>query len=319
MPRKPRIEFQGALYHVIARGNHRQNIFFDDNDRNRYLSTIEKSKSKFNFSIYVFVLMSNHVHLLIETSTIPLSKIMQSLHTSYTQYFNLKHNKSGHLFQGRYKAILCQKDSYLLQLVRYIHQNPIRAKIVESPDDYQWSSHHAYTRRMRYPFIDFLFVLSMFDTTLTRAWQCYEQFIHETDEELSSSANDLILGDEAFINEIKQNYSQETPVDKTFSHPLSLMDIIDTVAKVLDIKRELISGSSKNHPSSLARGIVSHIAIDYAYIPLKDVAVSLNRDPSSVSRICHKIRLSKAEDMVTQKLIESILKCIVVPDSEIRA
>lgn len=146
MPRKPRIEFQGALYHVIARGNHRQNIFFDDNDRNRYLSTIEKSKSKFNFSIYAFVLMSNHVHLLIETSTIPLSKIMQSLHTSYTQYFNLKHNKSGHLFQGRYKAILCQKDSYLLQLVRYIHQNPIRAKIVESPDDYQWSSHHAYTQ-----------------------------------------------------------------------------------------------------------------------------------------------------------------------------
>ncbi len=129
--------------------------------------------------------MSNHTHLLIETSTKPLSKIIHSLHTSYTQYFNLKHKKSGHLFQGRYKAILCQKDSYLLQLVRYIHQNPLRAKIVEHLEDYKWSSHQIYIGNRIYHFIDDLFVLSLFDSEISKARQMYLQFVYEIDKDLS--------------------------------------------------------------------------------------------------------------------------------------
>lgn len=310
MPRKPRIEFPGALYHVVARGNHRQDIFFSNSDRYRYISTLELCKYKYKFSIYAFILMSNHVHLLIETSDIPLSKIMQSLHTSYTQYFNLKHNRSGHLFQGRYKAILCQKDSYLLQIVRYIHQNPLRAGIVTKLEDYQWSSHQTYIGNRIYHFIDDLFVLSLFDSKITKARQRYLQFVYEIDEDLSSRLYQPILGDDAFINEIQRKYKAEAPIEKETSLSMPLSQIAETVAKILNIELKLVTITSKDRRSSLARGIISHIAIDSFNVPLKDVADYLHRDPSSVSRICHKIRLSKDKDTEIQNIIESVLKTI---------
>ena len=269
-----------------------------------------RSKDKYKFSIYAFILMSNHVHLLIETSDTPLSKIMQSLHTSYTQYFNLKHNKSGHLFQGRYKAILCQKDSYLLQIVRYIHQNPLRAGIVTKLEDYQWSSHQAYIGNRIYHFIDDLFVLSLFDSKISRARQRYLQFVYESDADLSYRLYQPILGNDAFIDEIQNKYKAEPSIEKETSLSMPLSQIAETIAKTLNIELKLITIASKDRRSSLARGIISHIAIDFFNIQLKDVADYLHRDPSSVSRICHKIRLSKDKDTETQDIIESVLKSI---------
>ena len=119
MARKPRVEFVGAFYHVIVRGNQRQNIFRDDKDRVFYLERIEHYRQRYSFSVYTYVLMSNHVHLLVETQRVMLSKIMQGIQFSYTQQYNRRHRTVGHLFQGRYKAILCDRDAYLLELVRY--------------------------------------------------------------------------------------------------------------------------------------------------------------------------------------------------------
>jgi len=144
MPRKPRIEFPGALYHVYSRGNQKQKIFLDESDFSLFIKRLAEYKKEYGFMIYAYVLMDNHFHLLIETRDIGLSKIMQGLIQSYTQYFNLKYKKVGHLFQGRYKAILCQKDEYLLELIRYLHLNPVRAGLAESPDEYQWSGHADY-------------------------------------------------------------------------------------------------------------------------------------------------------------------------------
>ena len=135
MARKPRIHFPGALYHVITRGNRRQGIFLDEKDLQRFLTYLSDCKNRFPFRLYAYALMKNHLHLLIEVEENPLSRIMQSLLFGYARYFNRRYGEVGHLFQGRYKAILCDKDAYLLELVRYIHLNPVRAKIVREPEE----------------------------------------------------------------------------------------------------------------------------------------------------------------------------------------
>jgi REP element-mobilizing transposase RayT len=125
MARKPRIHFPGALYHVITRGNRRQGIFQDEKDLEQFLTYLSNCKNRFPFCLYAYALMQNHLHFLIEVGEIPLSRIMQSLLFGYAHYFNRRYREVGHLFQGRYKAILCDKDAYLLELVRYIHLNPL--------------------------------------------------------------------------------------------------------------------------------------------------------------------------------------------------
>ncbi len=125
MVRKPRIEYEGAFYHVIIRGNQRKKIFVDGDDFLRYLEILKKYKKRYNYSLFSYIFMSNHVHLLIMTHETPLSKIVQGINQSYTMYFNRKYHKMGHLFQGRYKAILCDWDGYLLSLLKYIHCNPL--------------------------------------------------------------------------------------------------------------------------------------------------------------------------------------------------
>jgi putative transposase len=141
MARRPRLFAPGILYHVIVRGNYRQKTFLNGRDYEPYLERLVRYRKRFGVTVYAYCLMSNHVHLLLETGSEPLSKFMQGLQQSYTQYFDRKHHKVGHLFQCRYKAIVCEKDEYLLTLVRYIHLNPIRAKLVQRLADYPYSGH----------------------------------------------------------------------------------------------------------------------------------------------------------------------------------
>ncbi|HWR45763.1 transposase [Sporomusa sp.] len=143
MARKPRIHYEKAIYHVIARGNNKDNIFLDIEDKYKYLDLLDKYKQKYNFELYAYVLMDNHIHLLICVSEIPLAKIMQGVQQTYTLHFNRKYQHVGHVFQQRYKAFLCNNDSYLLTLVCYIHQNPCRANL-PAKIGYTWSSHRDY-------------------------------------------------------------------------------------------------------------------------------------------------------------------------------
>ena len=139
MARKPRLFAPGILYHVIVRGNQRQKTFFKDSDYAVYLEKLGRYRLKYNVTIYAYCLMPNHVHLLLECGLTPLAKFMQGVQQTYTQYFNRSHRKVGHLFQGRYRAILCQKDAYLLELVRYIHLNPVRSKLVRNAERYGYA------------------------------------------------------------------------------------------------------------------------------------------------------------------------------------
>ncbi|MBI2361216.1 MAG: transposase, partial [Deltaproteobacteria bacterium] len=147
MARPVRIEFPGAVYHVITRGNNRQAIFRDDHDRARYLEKLRFYCEQKRVELLCYCLLSNHIHLLLETPQGNLSKLMQPFQTSYTVYFNRRHRCTGHLFEQRYKALLVDKDNYLLQVSRYIHLNPVGAGIVRRPQEYRWSSYAAYAGR----------------------------------------------------------------------------------------------------------------------------------------------------------------------------
>jgi REP element-mobilizing transposase RayT len=144
MARKPRLEVEGGLYHVITRGVDRRDIFHSAEDHQKFLALLGVQKDKLPFYLYAYCLMTNHIHLLIERRTDDIGRIMHRVLTGYTQYYNRKYRRSGHVLQGRHKAILCQSDPYLAELVRYIHLNPIRAKMVERVEEYPYSSHRAY-------------------------------------------------------------------------------------------------------------------------------------------------------------------------------
>jgi REP element-mobilizing transposase RayT len=143
MARPLRIEFPGALYHVTARGNARQDIFLNDEDRQQFLKILERVVSRFHLLLHAYCLMDNHSHLVVETPEANLSKAMRQLNGVYTQAFNRRHDRVGHVLQGRFKAIVVDRDSYLLELCRYVVLNPVRAKTTRKPDTYPWSSYRA--------------------------------------------------------------------------------------------------------------------------------------------------------------------------------
>lgn len=147
MSRKARAEVAGGLYHVITRGNNRRQIFNAPADYEKFLSLLAVQKSKLPFFLYAYCLMTNHVHLLIERQADTVGRIMHRVLTGYSQYYNGRYRRVGHLLQGRHKSILCQSDRYLSELVRYIHLNPVRAGMVKRPEQYNYSGHRAYLGR----------------------------------------------------------------------------------------------------------------------------------------------------------------------------
>jgi REP element-mobilizing transposase RayT len=151
MSRAWRIEYEGALYHLLSRGNDGSTIFVDDKDRGRFLDAVGEMSERFNIDIFAYVLMDNHYHLLVRTRRANLKKAMHWFGTTYTQRFNRRHFRSGHLFQGRYKSIIIENDAYLLQLSYYIHRNPLRAGIVKRLAGYRWSSYKVYAYGRKAP------------------------------------------------------------------------------------------------------------------------------------------------------------------------
>lgn len=182
MPRKSRIDAPGALHHIIVRGIDRTEIFRNDNDRNDFLNRMGKLLIETKIICYAWALLPNHFHLLVKTGCFPVAVLMRRLLTGYAVSFNRRHNRVGHLFQNRYKSILCQEDAYFLELVRYIHLNPIRAKIVddmESHDNYLYSGHSAVMGKFERQWQDIDGVLELFSNKTGSARRIYREFIEE--------------------------------------------------------------------------------------------------------------------------------------------
>ena len=203
MARPLRIEYEGALYHVTARGNERGKIFFSRADYLKFLEYLAAARTKYDFIVHCYVLMTNHYHLLIETPHKNLSKIMHHLNSAYTTYINIKKKRSGHLFQGRYKSILVDKDSYLLELSRYMHLNPVRAKMSARPGEYPHSSYGAYIAGSD-EIVATEPLLSLLSKDISDARVKYKAFVESAvGEKIESPINNLyggmILGSPAFI------------------------------------------------------------------------------------------------------------------------
>lgn len=203
MARPLRLEFVGALYHVTSRGDRREDIFEDDNDRETFLAILGDTCRDYNWVCHAYCLMSNHYHLLIETPDANLSKGMRQLNGVYTQKFNRAHSRVGHVFQGRYKAILVDKNNYLLEVARYIVLNPVRAQMVRSIRDWRWSSYRATAGLVAaQEWLDIHWLLAAFGRQKSKAIDSYKLFVAEGKDQPSpwrQLKNQIFLGDDTFV------------------------------------------------------------------------------------------------------------------------
>jgi len=290
MARRPRVFASGLLYHVIVRGNQRRKTFRSDDDYKAYLDRLEKYRAKFHVRIYAYCLMPNHVHLLLETGSTPLAKFMQGLQQSYTQYFNRSYRKVGHLFQGRYKAIICDKDKYLLALVRYIHLNPVRARLAKRPERYPHSGHRSYLLMNETPKI----IEAGPILKLLGGKKGYENFVLEG---MSESHNDeyYAVEDQRFLGE--EGFGEEISRDAGFKEERKPQESIETVfkeiARQLETTPELLRGKDRRWDISKkrAQGVASLVR-EHGY-GVSEVAKFLRRDQAHISTMLSRLSASE--------------------------
>ncbi|MGI6307679.1 MAG: transposase [Dethiobacteria bacterium] len=182
MPRKPREKSSTGIYHVMVRGIDGQDIFHDNKDKQKYISIMSKYKDICQYELYGYCLMSNHVHLLIKECEQTVSQVMRRIGTSYVYWHNVKYERSGHLFQGRFKSESVEDDKYLLVALRYIHQNPIKAGLVEALADYRWSSYSEYINQKN-TLTDINFVLSILNPDQSKAVEIFKEFTAQDNED----------------------------------------------------------------------------------------------------------------------------------------
>jgi REP element-mobilizing transposase RayT len=286
MARKPRVHFPGALYHVIARGNQRQAIFIDDTDRRRYLDLLQESQLRFNYSLYAYVLMGNHVHHLIQIDQTPLAKVMQNILFRYTRYWNAKYEKVGHLFQGRYKAILCDKDSYLLELIRYLHLNPVRSKLVNDPDRYPWSSHRAYLEGTGRKWLALDKVLPLFAKTQARAVTAYRRFVRDAlqaghRDDLYEVVEQTFLGDEQFVESVEGKISA-SELNRVVE--LNWEEVKEAVCNYFNISPLVVMQRGHGRKNAKAKRIMAWIGREVGGFTNQETARLLRQDAAALSR-----------------------------------
>jgi len=278
MTRPLRIEFNGALYHITARGNARQAIFLNGEDFADFLRTLNSVVKRYHFLLHAYCLMGNHYHLLVETPEGNLSRGMRQLNGLYAQRFNQKHQRVGHLLQGRYQAILVDKENYLLELCRYIVLNPVRAGIVKEPKDYRWSSYLATAGDTKIPGLFADWILSQFHKEKKKASTQYQSFVRSGIKKVSplkEVKGQLYLGKETFMDQIgyflqDKEKSKEIPRKQRYITRLSLGEVLKFQNK-----------NQRDHAISIAY-------LQYAYT-LKEIAEYLGVHYSTVSRAVNRI------------------------------
>ncbi len=290
MARKPRIHYPGAVYHVILRGNGKQNIFFEEQDRYRFYLLLQEGIERYRHLVHAFCLMTNHIHLVVQVADIPLSRIMQNLSFRYTRWANWRHDRSGHLFQGRYKSVLVDGDSYLLELVRYVHLNPVRARMVTAPEEYPWTSHRAYCGREVIPWLTTEPTLSMFSAKRASALRAYVAFIRDglaggrrPEFHGEGVADSRVYGDDAFVarmtGEREENFGK-----------VSVEEIISAVCGRYSLPPEDLARPGKERTAAQARSMAAWIVQDLPSVTLRELAERTGRDVSSLSAAARRMR-----------------------------
>ena len=309
MARKPRVHYPSALYHVILRGNAGQSVFFNDKDRYHFYSLLQEGVEQYNHRIHAFCLMKNHIHLAVQVENIPLSRIFQNVCFRYTRWINRRQGRTGHLFQGRYKAILVDADSYLLELIRYIHLNPVRSGIVKEPKSYLWSGHRTYLGIEKTSWLATDWVLSQFSQRLDHARKAYEKFINDgigigrQQEYYSGSTIDhRILGDDKFIDKVLGNHRMRLKQNK------DLNEIVLKVCNRFAIKEKDLSASGKDHKLSKIRGIVAWVVLESGNSTLSELSKLIKRDATTLSSAAKRIQILSNSDRKLAHLIAELLE-----------
>ncbi len=307
MARPLRLEYPGAVYHVIARGNERRAVFREDTDRELYLERLEHYQKRFGFRVYAYCLMTNHIHLALETGKVPLSRIMLGLQGSYTQTFDRRHGRVGHLFQGRYKSLVVQKDPYLLALVRYIHENPVLAGIVGEPPDYRWWSDRWYRRRGGPGWLDVNSVLGMFGRQRQAAVRAYAAFMARsegTDYEDLQTFGQLVKGDEEFATRILDHSGEPEVVRRG----LSVDRVARAVAQVLALKVEDLRSARRSRDLSSARAMAGYVGRELGRISLSRMAEHFRRDRSTLVRDVQRLEERLDQTSELRNTVVAIMK-----------
>lgn len=288
MARQPRLHVAGGVYHVMVRGNGGQKIFFDAGDRSYLYLLLQQGLERYGHRIHGFCCMPNHIHLVMQVHNKPLSQIMQNLSFRYTRWINTQQARSGHVFQGRYKAILVDADEYLLQLIRYIHLNPVRAGLVNNPVVYPWSSHRAYLGREELSWLSRDWVLSYFAKRATTARQRYAAFVQEGKGEghraefHQGGEDGRVLADDQFLEQVLGMEHNRRPV-------VPLPAIIACISTAYDVHIKDLRGPSRTRVLADARRTIGWLARHFGTVTIQEVANYFHRDASTFSRHIEKL------------------------------
>jgi len=266
MARPLRIEYVGALYHITSRGDRREDIFLDDKDRDSWLQTLEQVCARFNWVVHAYCQMTNHYHLLVETPDGNLSRGMRQFNGQYTQHFNRHHRLVGHLFQGRYKAILVQKEAYLLALARYVVLNPVRAGMVRTPEDWPWSSYRQVTGMAAAPdWLDADWLLGQFGRRRKEAVLAYSRFVMEgldVPSPLAETRHQLLLGDDSFVEQHRRQKHDEDLREVSKAHRRSLALGLDEYRSAASTRDEALAKAYLSGAYTMAE-IARHFGVHY--------------------------------------------------------
>lgn len=297
MARKPRVHYPSALYHVIMRGNAHQEIFFDEADRIRFFLLLQEGTEKYDHRIHAFCLMTNHVHLAIQVGEVSLSRIMQNLAFRYTKWINWRQNRNGHLFQGRYKAVLVDADSYLQELTRYIHLNPVRAGMVPTPEQYPWSGHRAYLGKETIPWLTTDWVLSLFSQECVQARIGYQDFViqgkdegYQAEYHTGSAHESRVLGDDTFIDTVLTQ-AEAKPLKR-----VSLEDILQGVCQQYGIEKQELKAPGKYRKQSEVRGVAAWLLLETGAATLSELGRVTGRDISTLSNAAKTVQCRAIDD-----------------------
>lgn len=274
MSNKWRVQPIGGIYHVIQRGNNKTSIFREEIDKGYFIKLLKKYKPGFAYRLYGFVLMDNHYHLILQTLGVKLQDVMHRINLQYSRFFNGKYERLGHVFQGPYKSILVQDERYLLSLLRYIHQNPIKANICSKVEEYKWSSDYFY-RTNYHGFIDIDLILNIINNDRKQAIITYKEFMDKKVKEDDSNEDLNIIREDAYKEIVKTTTERIT-------RP-TLDEILETIVIDKDVIQDIKNGKRYRN---LANYKVQYVkrALEYEYTQ-REVAEAISLNESAIYKL----------------------------------
>lgn len=309
MSRPYRLQSKDCFYHVTSRGDDRKTIFSSEGDYKKFLEYISLAKAKFKFYVYAYCLMTNHYHLLLETAQANISRIMHYINGSYTIYYNTKHKCSGHLFQGRFKSLVVDKDSYFQELSRYIHLNPVKAKIAETPEAYPWSSYKGYLGK-KDPILD----CDRAKQYLNMDINYYQQFVLEgksnSVDPFKKVYAGFLLGSTQFIKE-KLKDLKDRPVSEEISYRGNISEGVDIDLITREVGRRYHKEAPELYASKkkplFAKKVAIYLAKRLTCLSNAEIGSRFNITYSAVSKAAGDVERRRIEDKnVSREVMELI-------------